>query len=84
LTTAFTESRAAEIEVHKNRLQFDIDCRREEPEAKRRKLELDDKRFEREERAKDKDRKSKFVLEMAKDGKTAQEIKLMWELMNDD
>jgi hypothetical protein len=54
-------------------------------------LEQDEKRFEREERwkqeenrAKDKDRKAQFVLQMAKDGKTPAEIKAMWELMNDD
>lgn len=91
LTAAFAEGRAAEIEVQKSRLQFDIDCQREEGEAKRRKLEQDERRFEREKRwkleenrAKDKDRKAQFVLEMAKDGKTPAEIKAMWELMMDD
>ena len=50
--------------MQKDRLQFDIDCRREEGESKRRLLEQDEKRFEREERwkqeenrAKDKDKK---------------------------
>jgi hypothetical protein len=48
LTTAFEEGRAAEVEVLKNRLQFDIDSRREEAELKRCKLESEEKRFERE------------------------------------
>ena len=34
-TSAFAEGRAAEIEVQKDCLQFDIDCRREEGKRKR-------------------------------------------------
>jgi hypothetical protein len=90
VATAYQENRVAEIEVQKERLQFDIACRNDEVEVKKRKIEVEEKRFEREEywrqeevRGKERDRKASFVLQMAKEGKTPEEIRAMWALMNE-
>ena len=90
-TTAFAEGRQVEMDVLKDRLQFERDCREDDYVIKRKQAELEEKKFAREEhwrieemKAKEKDRKAQFVVQMAKEAKTAAEIKEMWELINDD
>ena len=47
VATAYQENRVAEIEVQKERLHFDIACRHDEVELKKRTIEVEEKRFER-------------------------------------
>ena len=88
--TMFVEGRAAEVEVLKGRLQFDMNCRTEEIDVKKRKLEQEKRLFEWEERwrndehkEKGKDRKANFVMQMSKEGWTADKIRELWKLMED-
>ena len=88
--TMFVEGRAAEVEVLKGRLQFDMNCRTEEIDVKKRKLEQEERLFEWEERwrndehkEKGKDRKANFVMQMSKEGWTADKIRELWKLMGD-